>query len=936
MSTSSRDPAVGSLQGRPAFALSLAQLHPERRATGDVITADAATLVGALERHDGVTFVLQTVARPAGSDGPGQLEVAFIVLLPEDTPAERAAAMAAEVADDVLDLLAAPPVRWSFDAVREQDRLRAVLEPFAAHSVAQLMRRESPCVPSEWRNTGGFGSPPGERYARRDVWSLWTFGQPSPDQRRMASILLAQEAPVAVRVSLTPTALTGDERDRLERLVMASEPHAAAGPDTLLRRSLRTLEALLSVQPLYDVRCYVASPQPLSVGMLSALGNTVSPPTRHESANGVLSGGFDFEVPSGPRGRATLRAAFAAPGRAAPPGGLAPRPLRRLRVLLGAWEAANLFRIPVSGGAEFPGLRLARVPDLEPPLGELSAEGVRLGDTVGNDAIPVRSPAADRMRHTYVVGQTGSGKSTLLMNLALQDIAAGSGVAVIDPHGDLVQSLLERIPADRVDDVILVDPADPVAVVGVNLLDAESPVQRQYVVEELAAMFYALFDPYRIGIVGPRFESMLRQAANLLMAQDEVPATFLDVSTLFVDTAVREHLVRQVRDPILAEFWLGEMSMSRSNEWQEVVSWFRAKFEIFRTSRLVRNVLGQARSTVSFSELMDTGKILLVNLSKGLLGEYNSALIGHIVFARIWAAALERAKLPPHDRRPFYVYVDEFQNVTNHSLPDVLSEARKFGVGLVLANQFFSQVPEGTRDAIMGNVASRVAFRLGPKDAALFSAWMGGVDEESVTRLPDHHAIASLGSGGVPLPPFPLRTLPPPPPGNAGRSEEVRERSRKQWATPVDGLDDAFFSRWAGIPNSISQRALRRAAAPTAEERAVASSGSPLLDEWLEERSGASPRDPLPPMQTARVTALEVVRRVCDAYHEDVTSFAEAVRHEGRHKGLSARRRELRLRHEHLGEWAAVAEALGSATTAELLRSLPSPADAVDGDEADP
>jgi len=375
-------------------------------------------------------------------------------------------------------------------------------------------------------------------------------------------------------------------------------------------------------------------------------------------------------------------------------------------------------------------------------------------------------------------------------------------------------------------------------VVGVNLLEAESAVQQEYLVEELARMFTALFDPHRQGIVGPRFETMLRQAANLLMASDR-PSSMLDIATVFTDDAVRAELTRDLTDPVLAEYWLGEMQMRRSNEWQEVISWFRSKFEVFRTSRLVRNVVGQAESSVSFTDVLDDQRILLVNLSKGLLGEYNSALVGYIVFARLWSAALERASVPAGRRKPFHIYIDEFQNMTNESLPTVLSEARKFRVSLTLANQFFTQIPEMTRDAIMGNVGSRVTFRLGPKDAHLFSPWLGrGIHPDDLTTLPNHTAVGTLSDLGIPLPPFALRTDAPPSAKDDTRAGTVRNLSRTHWARPVDGLDEAFFGRWRHIPGSISAKA-DAARQARSERPPTGAPGSTFLDSWLAKRDPA-------------------------------------------------------------------------------------------------
>lgn len=838
------NPAVwaGPGDNEVTLAVGLDSLQPDRDLKPEDATREAVAFTMAMEGQHDARFVLQMVAEPQPSaPESGTLQVHLLVTVrgaDGESPSDR---RINELADDVLDILSAPPRRASYRLVDDEHELHGLLTPVEPTHLAEIARREEPCSPLRWTShTEGFGfarrevtHPPLDAAERRQwdvidrsLWSMWSLGPASRDLERLAAVLLAQEAPVGVRTILCPTALTPDERLGVEELIMAT---TALLPDVgLLRASLSTLESLLYLRPIFEVRCLVASPDPISRSLLSALGHSVSEPARASDATttllqggfAVIRGGTDVEA-------SVLRSAFDGLMLGEPIPSLAPAGLERLRRLLGTWEAANVFRLP-STDDDFPGIESLNTPELEPPLSNLATAGRRLGRLVAPQR-PVLLDPVERFRHLYVVGQTGTGKSTLLLNLALQDIEAGAGVAVLDPHGDLVEAVLRNVPEHRLDDVVLVDPADTKAVVGVNLLEAETPVQQGYIVAELADMFTDLFDPGRIGIVGPRFETMLRQAALLLMAHPEQPSSMLDISTLFVDPAVRAHLVKGLTDPILAEFWQAEMSMPRSNEWQEVVSWFRSKFEIFRTSPLVRNVVGQAESTISFSDVLNDGSILLVNLSKGLLGQYNSSLIGHIVFARLWSAALERASIPESERRDFFVYIDEFQNMTSDSLPDVLSEARKFRVGITLANQFLTQIPERTRDAIMGNVGNRVTFRLGPVDAGLSSSWLGGaVNSNDLITLPNHTAVAALSDAGVPLDPLVLRTDPPRDHGTAADAERARQRSRERWARPVDQLDPAFFARWRHIEGSIAAAAAG-VSAPPAEQAS-------FLDDWLARR----------------------------------------------------------------------------------------------------
>lgn len=829
--------------GDVGFALALRHLHPDRDLDAEAVTRDGVAFVTALEGQRDARFVLQTTCFP-DPDQPEHGRLAIHLLVTLSASSEPTDQRIDELCDDLLDLLAAPPVRWSFEPVTDADDLAAVISPLVPAHLAEVARREEPCMPTRWSGGIGFGVDPSERRADRPLWSMWTLGPATRDLRRLGAVLLAQEAPVCIRVSLTPSSISPDERAGIEALSMNVADDVPG--EGLLRASWHTVESLLYLRPLFDVRCVIASPEPLSPSMLSALGHAYSEPAAHGTPEPVLKGGFavlrgDHEV-----GEDILLNAYITLSGGSPIPSLAPAGLERIRRLLGPWEAANIFRIPTTDDNGFPGLKTLRIPDLEVPLVDLSKSGQIAGHVVGNPHQQVLIDPEERFRHLYVSGQTGTGKSTLLLNLALQDIEAGAGVAVLDPHGDLVEALLGRIPPDRADDVVLIDPADPVAVTGVNLLEGESPIQREYVVSELARMFYSLFDPNRTGIIGPRYESWLRQAALLLLANPDEPSSFLDISTVFVDPAVRKHLVDGITDPILAEFWRGEMAQTSDYHKSEILGWFRSKFEVFRTSALVRNVVGQAQSTVSFSDVMTNQHILLVNLSKGLLGDYNSALLGHIVFSRLWSAALERASLPARERRDFFIYIDEFQNMTTDSLPAVLSEARKFRVGLTLANQFFSQVPELTREAIMGNVGSRITFRLGPKDAEPFAHWLGpDVHAHDLTGLPNHLAVGALSNQGVPIDPFPFRTEPPIGHWDETVAEKVRDLSREQWASPVETLDAAFFTRWAHVHDSFSDRLLGPAPPePPTSEDAPPAAAQPFIQRWITNRLHWRPTHP--------------------------------------------------------------------------------------------
>lgn len=793
-------------------------------------------LTTALEGHLDCSFTVQWACDPRpGDPRGGTIDVSVLTAIagePSETRIE-------EVADDLLDLLSGPPGVWRFLVEDDEDELTSVLVPLDPSHVAAVVRREAPLRPESSAGGLGFLNSEPRSAVRPELWSMWTLGPPSADTHRLSAALLAQEAPVCIRMTIRPTELSSEEQSQLEGLI--SRQGGVSDRQLSVRAAVHTLETMLYLRPLFEAHCVIASPDPLSATLLSTVGHTLSEPTPHHEPQGVLAGGYTV-LREGPHphvrdmydalGEGTLTPSLAVPG------------LERLRHLLGVWEAANLFRLPIAGEDGAPGHHVDERPQLRAVLRALPAEGALVGTLAGTPR-PVAIGSQDRLRHTYVVGQTGTGKSTLLLNLAASDIAAGHGVCIIDPHGDLIEDILQRIPEDRLDDVILIDPADPIAVPGVNLIEAESDNQRRYLVSETANMMYALFDPNNQGIVGPRFETILRNSMLLLEHVRDIPGSFLDITTVVTDDAVREFLSRRITDPMLAEYWLGEFPASnKSYDSGSVNAWFRSKFEIFRTSVALRSIIGQSKSTISFSDVLRNRRILLVNLSKGSLGEYDSRLLGHVIVMKLWAAVLERTNLAAHERDPFFLYIDEFQNVTTDSLASMLAEGRKYGVGLTLANQFFDQLTDATKSALLGNVGTKLALRLGPHDAPGFAQWLGaGVEPDELSRLPNHHLVAALSPEGIPTSPVLLETAPPSPILSMS-AIAVRARSREQWARPLGELSEEFLTRWAPVPGSFAAKARsQQGHGSVGEEPATraARSRPSVLDEWLAKRQQATP-----------------------------------------------------------------------------------------------
>lgn len=374
----------------------------------------------------------------------------------------------------------------------------------------------------------------------------------------------------------------------------------------------------------------------------------------------------------------------------------------------------------------------------------------------------------DRLRHFYIIGQTGTGKTTLLKNMIIQDINNGEGVCMIDPHGSDIQDVLANIPPSRYDDVIYFDPASTARPMALNMLeyDPKYPEQKTFVVNEMLSIFNKLFDMKTAG--GPMFEQYFRNAVMLVLEDPESGCTLVDVSRVLSNKEYRTLKISRCKNPIVVQFWKevaekagGEASLAN------IVPYITSKFDVFLSNDIMRPVVSQEKSAFNFRDIMDKKKILLVNLSKGRLGDINSSLIGLIVVGKILMAALSRVDVLGQNPPPFYLYIDEFQNVTTDSISTILSEARKYKLSLTVAHQFIAQLEEGIKNSVFGNVGSIASFRVGSDDAEFLEKQFAPVFTASdIMNLDNHHAYVRLLGNGVPMKPFSIEKAGFPPKGN--------------------------------------------------------------------------------------------------------------------------------------------------------------------------
>lgn len=428
-------------------------------------------------------------------------------------------------------------------------------------------------------------------------------------------------------------------------------------------------------------------------------------------------------------------------------------------MLLSAEEIASFYHFPISS-TETPRIKWLKSKEAPPPA-NLPKSGTMLGRSVfQGEEEPVYITDDDRRRHIYIIGQTGTGKSTLLGNMVIEDIRAGKGLAVIDPHGDLVNTVLGHIPQNRLEDVIYFDPGDLWRPLGLNMLDYnfDRPEEKTFIVNEMQGIFNKLFVAETMG---PMFEQYMRNALLLLMEDmRNEPATLTEVPRVFTDAEYRQRKLSRIKNPVVVDFWEKEaVKAGGEASLANMAPYITSKFNNFIANDYIRPIISQTKSAFNFREVMDSGKILLINLSKGRVGDINAGLLGMIITGKILMAALSRVDIPEVDkRRDFNFYIDEFQNFTTDSIATILSEARKYRLNLTVAHQFIAQLAEKTRDAVFGNVGSLIVFRVGIQDAEFLVKQFEPVfDQNDLINIDNMNAYVKLLINGETSKPFNMK-----------------------------------------------------------------------------------------------------------------------------------------------------------------------------------
>lgn len=408
----------------------------------------------------------------------------------------------------------------------------------------------------------------------------------------------------------------------------------------------------------------------------------------------------------------------------------------------------------------------------------------------------------DRRRHFYCIGKTGMGKSNLMENMAIQDIQAGRGIAYVDPHGEGAEKLLDFIPASRINDVVFINPADLDYPIAFNVMEKVDFRYRHLVAGGLMGVFKKVWPD----VWSARMEYIL---SNTILALLEYPdSTLLGVNRMLADPEYREKVVAKVTDPMVKSFWVVEFAKYSQRYEQEATAAIQNKVGQFISNPLIRNMIGQVKSTIDMRKIMDEEKIFIMDLSKGRIGEDNSHLLGALLITRLQMATMSRVDIPEEDRKDFYLYVDEFQNFVTESFANILSEARKYRLSLTIGHQYISQLIAGqdsrVRDAVFGNVGTMVVFRVGAEDAEfLEKEFSPQFTAEDLVNLPKYNVYLKLMIDGVAGHPFSAQTLPPPLPLEESNREKIIRASRERYGVKKEIVEEKI-SRWAGFEEEDS------------------------------------------------------------------------------------------------------------------------------------
>ncbi len=678
-------------------------------------------------------------------------------------------------------LLASRLPDYDFRLVEDEQQFNQILSPFHFDHVAEIRKRHQ-LIPLSTLTRGPSagllpqtaGSAPGE-----SVYYVFPFIPRENDFKELIRLLFNLNQNLVLSCLLVPTVVSEAEIEFLNEQIVRCEKARAdysrsnqayhRRADALLMAYEEQLTRLQDAPFLLQI--VLASDEPINPALAESIGVEI---TEYQSPNSgcFYCGGYDVVFAESLDDQSKALAALN--GLEFSPWGQ-PAEFGRWRFLVEAREANCAFKLPVAINHELLGLKITYVKPLPLPKEvkalispHIKKTKVGLHYWAGVES-PVFISQADRMRHVYTVGQTGTGKTTLLKKMVLDDLEQGNGLILIDPHGDLFNEVLGLVPQERIVDTVVLDPVDMDYPVGLNLLEWHSREEKYFLVKELQEIIRRMMEdeygPYGSEMTGPMFYHYMEMGLLLVMDNQKRQATIYDFCELFRSKDKWKDWVRDEYDDENVEAWvkhqLPYIDLTKQGDGgPSMGEYIYSKFKDFIIDPKLRKIFNQKKSTIDFKEIMDSGKVLLVNLAKGELSEKSSRFLGMVLMAKIMSAAMERIKEPKEKRRPFFVYVDEFQNIATSSFTVLLSEARKFGIGLTLANQFLSQIRNREIvQAIFGNVSSIISFRVGLADAEMLDdVFLPTIDRNNLVNLPNWQAAVRTAVEGRIVSPFYIKT----------------------------------------------------------------------------------------------------------------------------------------------------------------------------------
>lgn len=780
--------------------------------------------------------------------GSIQTKIKIYIIVSSDAPNKAGSlSKARQNLQSVLNTFQSAIGHYSLETVNDEETMQRIFDQSSVvKSICELRRRVSPLSSESLIPRKQVGlivdrtETKRKKHKEKRIYLIHPYIPVYSGYEKLFKFLLQLKTPIVISLRITPTRLTPEENQLLLDQIKISDEIATQYPGSskLTKSQAQYLSGILlshylSLQDApFLLNVFVGSSNRMIPGLTELLGFEITQPVggRQFDIPGTgaevlagYSGGFDVFIPKNKQeknafinGMVWHNNDFISGSESRSHGE------KRLQFLFDASEAVSAFHLPFSIDQNLTGFPI-RWNKVKPFPRELEIKSrKKLSGLIGiNNFLGTKKnfylPVEARRRHMYVVGQTGTGKSSILQSMIIDDIKAGKGVGLIDPHGDLLDYILPHIPEDRLKDVVLIDPSVKNYVVGVNILENQSIKQQSFIIQELIGMAKALYDPgNRHGFFGPMFEDTVRLALMILMNYSDKAPSFVEFPLFFYDARFRskvlsklkERIARLTISPLLT---ISADTLPKIREYEEYTSYILSKYGRIIYDELLRDILCQESSTISFEDIINNEKILLVNLNRSLLGKLSSEMLGMFILTKIQAAAMSRTSIPENRRKDFFLYVDEFQTSATENFAEIFSESRKYRLSLILANQYVDQIPNDIRDAIFGNVGTIVSLRVGIKDAQwLRSQYEPVFTAEDLVTLPNWQAVVATTATGKRLTPFTIETIPFLPTNEKSKKEiqKLKEQLTRQAGAPRSAVKKYIEKRFKEIFKNKSKVSL--------------------------------------------------------------------------------------------------------------------------------